>query len=65
VIKGWIKFDYEGVGEILAEAGSCVHHPPGIRHKEVAHSGDLELIEIALPAEFETVEVAVPPAAAE
>ena len=52
VIRGWIKFDYEGVGEVLAEAGSCVHQPPGIRHKEVAHSDDLELIEITLPADF-------------
>ena len=29
VIKGWIKFRYEGAGEVLAEAGSCVHQPPG------------------------------------
>jgi mannose-6-phosphate isomerase-like protein (cupin superfamily) len=65
VIKGWIKFDYEGVGEVLAEAGSCVHQPPGIRHKEVAHSEDLELIEVTLPAEFETIEVAAPAAAAD
>src|SRR5260221_12395358 len=64
VIKGWIKFDYEGVGEVLAEAGSCVHQPPGIRHKEVPHSEDLELIELTLPAEFETPEVASQTAAA-
>jgi quercetin dioxygenase-like cupin family protein len=60
VLKGWIRFNYEGVGEVLCEAGSCVHQPPGIRHAEVAHSDDLELIEIALPAEFETVEFAAP-----
>lgn len=57
VIRGWIEFDYEGVGRVRAEAGSCVHQPPGIRHDEIAHSDDLELIEITLPAEFETVEV--------
>ena len=60
VLKGWVRFEYEGVGEVLAEAGSCVHQPPGIRHKEIAHSDDLELIEITLPAEFETVEVDAP-----
>jgi hypothetical protein len=32
-----------------------VHQPPGIRHREIAHSEDLELIEIVLPGEFETV----------
>ena len=60
VLKGWIRFNYEGVGEVLAEAGSCVNQPPGIRHAEVAHSDDLELIEIVLPAKFETLEVEAP-----
>jgi quercetin dioxygenase-like cupin family protein len=60
VLKGWVKFDYEGVGEVIAEAGSCVHQPPGIRHAEIDHSDDLELIEITLPAAFETVETDAP-----
>ena len=54
VTRGWIAFEYEGVGEVRLEAGSCVHQPPGIRHRELAHSDDLELIEITLPAEFGT-----------
>lgn len=60
VLKGWIEFDYEGAGVVRAEAGSCVHQPPGIRHAEMAHSDDLELIEITLPAEFDTVDVDAP-----
>jgi quercetin dioxygenase-like cupin family protein len=60
VLKGWVRFNYEGVGEVTARAGSCVHQPPGIGHAEVAHSDDLELIEITLPAEFETVETETP-----
>ncbi len=63
VLKGWVKFNYEGVGEVIAEAGSCVHQPPGIRHAELDHSDDLELIEITLPADFETVETEAPEAA--
>jgi quercetin dioxygenase-like cupin family protein len=54
ILKGWAVFSYEGVGEVRLEAGSCVHQPPGIRHAEVAHSDDLEILEITLPAEFET-----------
>jgi quercetin dioxygenase-like cupin family protein len=54
VTRGWVRFEYEGVGEVRLEAGSCVHQPPGIRHREIEHSADLELIEIVLPAEFET-----------
>ena len=56
VLKGWIKFDYEGEGEVL-EAGSCAYQPPGIRHRELGHSDDLELLEVVLPAEFKTVEL--------
>ena len=62
VLKGWVKFRYDGVGEVTARAGSCVNQPPGIRHAEVAHSNDLELIEITLPADFKTTEVAAPTA---
>lgn len=54
VLKGWVRFEYEGQGEVTLRAGSCVHQPPGIRHRELEHSEDLELIEIVLPAEFQT-----------
>ncbi len=57
VLKGWIEFDYEGVGKVRLTAGSCVHQPPGIRHAELGHSMDLELLEVVVPAEFKTVEV--------
>jgi quercetin dioxygenase-like cupin family protein len=55
VLKGWVKFHYEGVGEVMLNAGSCVHQPPGIKHTELAHSDDLELIEIVMPADFKTI----------
>lgn len=60
VLRGWVRFEYEGVGEVLLEPGACVHQPPGIRHREIEHSDDLELIEITLPAEFETKEEKAP-----
>ena len=62
ILKGWVKFDYEGVGEVLLEAGAFVHQPPGIRHVEIAHSDDIEILEITLPADFETESVAAPEA---
>jgi mannose-6-phosphate isomerase-like protein (cupin superfamily) len=57
VLKGWIEFEYEGQGIVRLEPGSCVHQPPGIRHREVGHSEDLELLEIVMPADFATEEV--------
>jgi len=57
VLQGWIEFEYEGQGVVRLEAGSCVHQPPGIRHREIGHSEDIEMLEIVLPADFETEEV--------
>ena len=57
VLKGWIEFEYEGQGKVRLEAGSCVYQPPGIRHREVGHSEDVEVLEIVLPANFKTEEV--------
>ena len=57
VLKGWIEFEYEGHDRVRLEAGSCVHQPPQIRHREVGHSEDIEMLEIVLPADFKTEEV--------
>jgi quercetin dioxygenase-like cupin family protein len=54
VLKGWIEFEYEGQGRVRLEAGSCVHQPPGIRHREVGHSEDVEMLEIVMPGDFRT-----------
>ena len=57
VLKGWIEFEYEGQGIVRLEAGSCVHQPPAIRHRELGHSDDIEMLEVVLPAAFATEEV--------
>ena len=60
VLKGWVRFEYEGFGAVKLKAGSCVYQPPGIRHREIAHSPDIEMIAITLPAEFETAAAHLP-----
>ena len=57
VLKGWIEFEYEGQGIVRLEAGSCVHQPSNIRHRELGHSNDIEMLEVVLPAGFATEEV--------
>ena len=57
VLNGWIEFEYEGQGVVRLEAGSCVHQPPSIRHREVAHSHDVEMLEIVMPGNFATEDV--------
>ena len=60
VTKGWVVFEYEGSGEHILRAGSCVLQPPGIKHREVRHSDDLELLEVVSPASFDTHEEDAP-----
>lgn len=62
VVRGWVRFEYEDIGEVTLTAGSSVLQPPRIRHREIAHSEDLELVEITAPAAFET-RVVPPPGA--
>lgn len=54
VLKGWVRFEYADIGAVLLHPGDSVYQPPGIRHREVEHSDDLELLEITSPAEFDT-----------
>lgn len=54
VLRGWVEFEYADIGAVRLEAGSSVYQPPGVRHREVRHSDDLEMLEITSPAEFAT-----------
>ena len=54
ILKGWIEFEYEGQGVVRLEAGSCVYQPPGIRHRELGHSEDVEMLEVVMPGNFTT-----------
>jgi mannose-6-phosphate isomerase-like protein (cupin superfamily) len=56
VTKGWVRFEYEDIGEVMLKRGDSVYQPPRIRHRELAHSEDLELVEITSPAEFKTTD---------
>jgi mannose-6-phosphate isomerase-like protein (cupin superfamily) len=65
VLKGWIKFVYEGQGEHTFHAGDCVLQPPSIVHNELECSDDIEVLEIYSPAVHPTVVVeSIPEAAA-
>ena len=55
VLKGWIRFEYEGVGVITMKKGTCFQQPPNIKHREIAHSKDVEMLEIVAPANFKTL----------
>ena len=57
VLKGSAVFEYEGIGRVTMKAGTCFYQPPRIRHREIRHSKDLEMIEFVAPAKFKTYSV--------
>jgi hypothetical protein len=57
VLQGWMKNEFEGVGEQMMSAGSCWIQPRGIEHTVLDYSPDCEVLEIIVPADFKTEEV--------
>ena len=55
ILKGWVKFIYEGEGEFTFRKGDCVMQPAEIKHNELSCSDDLELLEIHSPAKNQTI----------
>ena len=62
VLKGWVRFEYEDIGVKEFHAGDSCYQPPMVKHREIAHSEDLELLEIVGPCEFATRDVPAPAA---
>ena len=62
VLKGWVEFESEGVGRVRMKAGSCFYQPPRIRHREIRHSKDVQMLEVVAPAAFKTLPSAKPAA---
>ena len=60
VLRGWVEFEYADIGRVRMTAGSSVYQTPGVAHREVEHSDDLEMLEVTSPAQFETQVVADP-----
>ncbi|MEM6304848.1 MAG: cupin domain-containing protein [Pseudomonadota bacterium] len=53
--RGWVDVLYEDQGDVIRlHAGDCVTQPPGIRHRVVEASAEIEVIEIGVPAEHIT-----------
>jgi len=58
MLKGWARFEYEGLGVRTLRAGDCINQLPMIKHREIDCSEDMELLEIVAPADFKTTVVA-------
>jgi thiamine kinase-like enzyme/quercetin dioxygenase-like cupin family protein len=55
VNRGWVRVVYEDAGApFTMRAGDCVLQPPRIRHRVLAASAGLEVVEVAAPASHAT-----------
>ncbi|MFZ2508759.1 MAG: hypothetical protein WAW79_09855 [Steroidobacteraceae bacterium] len=53
--RGWARLVYEDQGPpFILRAGDCLNQPPGIRHRVLESSGNLQVIEIVVPAVHQT-----------
>src|SRR6201995_5924140 len=59
-LKGWVELEFEDGSNCRLEAGDSCFIPGGMHHNQIAHSGDIEIPEICLPAERGTVRVDPP-----
>ncbi len=57
VIKGWVKFWCEDVGEKKLSAGDVHLLPAGIKHAVTGWSKDLERLETTHPADYQSIEL--------
>jgi len=60
VLKGWVTLEFEGAETLKLEAGDSLFIPGGLRHNELATSGDVEILEVSAPAEMGTVPCEAP-----
>lgn len=57
ILKGWVKFWYDGVGEKKLNVGDVHLLPAGIKHAVTGWSKDLEMLETTNPADYRSVEL--------
>lgn len=57
ILKGWVKFWYDGEGEKKLNAGDVHLLPAGIKHAVTGWSKDLEMLETTHPADYKSIEL--------
>ena len=57
ILKGWMEFDFKGVGIVRLEAGDCHYMPEGCHHELMACSDDLEMIEMYSPGDIGDIDI--------
>jgi hypothetical protein len=54
VLKGWLKTDFEELGEVVLREGDCLSYQGEVIQAHKEYSADYEVLQLTLPAEFPT-----------
>ncbi len=60
VLKGWVKMNLAGKGDVVMKAGSCWTQPRGLAHDVVDYSDDYEVLLLDVPANYDTAPARLP-----
>lgn len=54
VLKGWLKTEFEGLGEVVLTAGDCISYEGEIPQTHFSYSPDYEVLQVTMPANYPT-----------
>jgi quercetin dioxygenase-like cupin family protein len=54
VLKGWLKTEFEGIGEVTLQEGDCISYEGEVIQAHREYSADYEVLQVTMPAEFPT-----------
>lgn len=54
VLKGWLRTEFEGIGEVILHAGDCISYEGEVIQAHTEYSADYEVLQVTMPADFPT-----------
>ena len=57
ILKGWLRTEFEGVGEVVMRAGDCITVPGNVPQMHIEYSEDYEVLQVTIPGDVKTANV--------
>ena len=54
VMRGWLRTEFEGLGEVVVRQGDCIAYQGEIPQEHIEYSDDFEVMQITSPADYRT-----------
>jgi hypothetical protein len=54
VMRGWLRSEFEGMGEVVLRQGDCLSYEGEIPQQHVEYSDDFQVMQITMPADYRT-----------